>query len=198
MDLPPGFIFDAQLTTGVFSSYQLLYMSSTQKIKDAFERVVKAFTAKPSLGLGTGTSKARLVNGLACEITEGKWKFSADMPEAAGGDASAPTPGVYGRAALASCLAICYKMYAAKTGIAIDAIEVQVEADFDDRGLFGFTDVPPGYTEVRYTVTIESDETKEKIIELLDNADRHSPYLDVFANGQKCVRNINVISAKLN
>ena len=82
-------------------------MSSTEKIKNAFERVVKAFTAKPSLGLGTRKSTARLVNGLTCEITEGEWKLSADMAEAAGGNASAPTPGVYGRAALASCLAIC-------------------------------------------------------------------------------------------
>src|ERR1043165_2119449 len=151
-------------------------MSPTKKIKDAFERVVKAFTAKPSMGLGTRTSKARLVNGLTCEITEGQWKFSADMAEAAGGNASAPTPGVYGRAALASCLAISYKMYASKMDIAVDGIEVEVEADFDDGGLFGTTDVRAGYTDVRYTVTIESEESKERITELLNEADRHSPY----------------------
>lgn len=173
-------------------------MSSGEKIKNAFDRVVKAFTAKPALGLGTGRSKARLVSGLACEITEGKWKLSADMPEAAGGDGAAPTPGVYGRAALASCLVITYKMYAAKMGIAIHAIEVDVEADFDDGGLFGSAHVPPGYTEVRYTVTIESDASTDKIMTLLDEADRHSPYLDVFANKQKCVRTVNIVSPKLN
>jgi len=173
-------------------------MSSVKKIKEAFDRVSKALAVKPSLGSGTCTSKARLVNGLSCEITEGKWKFRADMAEAAGGDASAPTPGVYGRAALASCLAITYKMYAAKMDIAVDAIEVEVEADFDDGALFGTKDAPAGYSEVRYTVNIESGESEDKILTLLNEADRHSPYLDVFANGQKCVRSINIISTKLN
>jgi uncharacterized OsmC-like protein len=173
-------------------------MSSTEKIKKAFDRVVKTFTAKPSLGLGSRRSKARLVDGLTCEITEGDWTFTADMPEAAGGNASAPTPGVYGRAALSSCLAICYRMWASKKGVAIDAIEVEVEADFDDGGLFGTSDVRPGYTEIRYTVTIETDEPEKKIIALLDEADKHSPYLDVFANKQPCVRTAKIISPKLN
>lgn len=159
--------------------------------------MTKALAAKPSLGLGTRTSKARLITGLTCEITEGNWKFSADMAEAAGGDASAPTPGVYGRAALASCLAITYKMYAAKMDIAVDAIEVEVQADFDDGALFGTADVPAGYSEIRYTVTIESGEPEDKILQLLDEADRRSPYLDVFANRQKCVRSVNIVSNKL-
>ena len=173
-------------------------MSSTQKIKDAFNRVSQALTAKPSLGFGTRTSKARLVNGLTCEITEGNWKLSADMAEAAGGNGTAPTPGVYGRAALASCLAISYRMYASKMDVAIDAIEVEVEADFDDGALFGTADVRAGYLEVRYSVTIESAEPEATILKLLDEADRHSPYLDVFANGQKCVRRVNIVSTKLN
>ena len=50
----------------------------------------------------------------------------------------------------------------------MDAIEVEVEADFDDGGLFGTADVRPGYSEIRYTVTIESDEPREKIMTLLD------------------------------
>src|SRR4030095_4202120 len=122
------------------------------------ERSHKALSLKPSLGLGTGISKTRIVNGLTCEVTEGSWKLQADMPEAAGGNAAGPTPGVYGRAALGSCLAIGYMMRAATKNIAINSIEVEVQASYDDGPLFGSTsDVPPGYTEVKYIVTIESD-----------------------------------------
>jgi hypothetical protein len=37
---------------------------------------------------------------------EGRWKLQSDMPEAAEGNASAPTPGVYGRAAPVAVSAI--------------------------------------------------------------------------------------------
>ncbi|HEY1872252.1 MAG TPA: OsmC family protein, partial [Chitinophagaceae bacterium] len=107
-------------------------MSEFEKIKLAVERSTKALTLKPSLGLGTGISKTRIKNGLTCEIQEGNWKFVADMPGSIGGNAQGPTPGVYGRAALGSCLAIGYMMTAAKMNIPITTLEVEVQADYDD------------------------------------------------------------------
>jgi uncharacterized OsmC-like protein len=141
-----------------------------------------------------------MVNGLTCEMIEGNWKFSADMPEAIGGNNSAPTPGVYGRAALGSCLAIGYIMKAAQLDIPVKNLEVEVQADFDDGALIGTANknVPPGYLEVRYTITIESDAEEEKIMQIINEGDKHSPYLDVFSRAQKCVRNINIVSTKIN
>jgi len=119
------------------------------------------------------------------------------MPESAGGNVKGPIPGVYGRAALGSCLAIGYMMQASKMNIPIDALEVEVQADYDDGALFGTTtNVPPGYLEVRYAVTVESDASEEELLQMFDKADCYSPYLDVFSRGQKCVRTINIISSK--
>src|SRR5271169_2075693 len=111
-------------------------MKQVEKIKTAVERTIKALTLKPALGKGTGVSKVSITNGLTCEIQEGDWKFKADMPESVGGSNSAPTPGVYGRAALGSCLAIGYMMKAAEMNISIERIEVEVQADYDDGALF--------------------------------------------------------------
>ena len=160
------------------------------KIKTAFERSAKAIALRPSLGLGTGISKVRIREGLACDIQEGSWQFSADMPEAAGGAASAPTPGVYGRAALGSCLAMGYMMHAAKLGVPIDALEVEVRADYDDGAVFGVSDADPGYSEVRYFVTVESNAPEADILRVLDEGDAHSPYLDVFRRAQRCTRQV--------
>ena len=172
-------------------------MNESEKIRVAFERAHKALSLKPALGSGTGISKSKIVNGLTCEITEGKWTFNADMPEVAGGNATAPTPGVYGRAALGSCLAIGYMMRAARDHIKIHSLEVEVQASYDDGALFGSRDdVFPGYTNVKYIVSIESDATEEQIMQLLDEADRHSPYLDVFARGQRCEREVKIIIPK--
>ena len=175
-------------------------MEDPEKIKIALERCKQAFTLKPGMGRGTAISNVRMVNGLSFEINEGKWKFSVDMPEGIGGNDTAPTPGVYGRAALGSCLAIGYMMKAAELSIAIKNLEVEVQADFDDGALLGTAnkDIPSGYLEVRYTITVESDAPEEKIIQMLDEGDKHSPYLDVFSRAQKCIRNINIVPIKIN
>jgi uncharacterized OsmC-like protein len=173
-------------------------MSNADKIKTAVERSKKALALKPALGKGTGVSKIKITNGLTCEIEEGSWKFTADMPESVGGNNIGPTPGVYGRAALGSCLAIGYMMKAAEMNIPVHLLEVEVQADYDDGALMGTTDknVPPGYLEVRYSVNIESDAPKEKIMQMIDDADEHSPYLDVFSRAQICNRKVNIVSPK--
>ncbi|MGE5107991.1 MAG: OsmC family protein [Sphingobacteriales bacterium] len=172
-------------------------MSSQQKIKEAVSRSTKALSLKPSLGLGTGISKAKITNGLTCEVTEGNYKLIADMPESVGGNKAGPTPGVYGRAALGSCLAIGYMMKASAKNINIDSLEVEVQADYDDGALFGTSAAAPGYLEVRYTVTIESDAGEDEVLQMLDEADKQSPYLDVFSREQKCIRTVHIQSTKI-
>jgi len=117
------------------------------------------------------------------------------MPKTAGGTEAGPTPGFYGRAALGSCLAIGYMMRAAKMGVPIRALEVEVQADYDDGALFGVSDAPPGYSEIRTIVTVESSAPEADVRRVLDEADRHSPYLDVFSRAQKCTRTLNLKSS---
>lgn len=173
-------------------------MVASDKIKPAFIRVSGALAKRPSLGLGTGISKVTIQNGLTCEIREGNWTMIADMPEQAGGNAAGPAPGVFGRAALGSCLAIGYMMRASKMDIPIAKLEVEIQTDYDDGALFGTSSsiIPPGYLEVRYLVTIDSDAPKEEIIRMLDDADKHSPYLDVFSRAQGCCREVNINGEK--
>lgn len=172
-------------------------MAENEKIRSAIERVTTALSQRPSFGLGTGISKTTVTNGLTCQIQEGNWKFTADMPEQVGGNAAGPVPGVFGRAALGSCLAIGYMMRAAQLGISINALEVEVQADYDDGALFGtIPDTPPGYLEVRYSVTVDSDAPEEDIMRVLNEADEHSPYLDVFTRAQKCLRKVYLVSKK--
>ena len=172
-------------------------MSGNEKIRTGFRRVAGALSQRPAFGLGTGCSKATIRDGLTVEVHEGSWTLIADMPEKAGGNGAGPTPGVYGRAALASCLAIGYIMRASVMEIDLANLEVEVQADYDDGALFGTAaGVPPGYLEIRYTVTVDSEAPEDLILQMLDEADRHSPYLDVFSRGQKCVRQVNFVTRK--
>jgi len=160
------------------------------KIKQAFETIVHALQAKPERGRGTGITTARLRDGLTCDVESGDFRFVSDLPVTAGGDGRGPTPGMYGRAALASCLAMGYAMRAARAGIVLTGLEVEVQADYNDAALFGVTDDPPGYSEVRWTVRFASETPASDVMAVLDDADAHSPYLDVFRRANRCTRTV--------
>ncbi len=156
-------------------------MMDQATIRQIAERNMRILALKPSCGLLSCTTRARLVDGLRCEIAEGPWQLAADMPAKVGGAETAPTPGVLGRAALASCLVIGIASWSARLGIPINSLEVEVNADFNARGELGAEPgVPPGYTSVRYEIAIDSPASSDQLNELLDLAERHSPYLDVF------------------
>ena len=114
-------------------------------IREIAERNVRLLAAKPDRGHLSCVTRARLAGGLRCEIEEGPWRLAADMPAKVGGDDSAPTPGVLGRGALAGCLTIGIAAWAARLGVPLESVEVEVQTDFDARGELGMGDVPPGY-----------------------------------------------------
>lgn len=167
-----------------------------ERLRVAFERSAKALTLRPSLGRGTGVSRTRIRQGLTCEIEDGPWTLTADMPAQAGGDGTAPTPGVFGRAALGSCLAIGYMLHAAKLGVPIASLDVEIQADYDDGALFGVSTSPPGYLDVRYTVTVDSSAPESDVHRVLDEGDAHSPYLHVFSRAQPCRRTVSIVSSR--
>jgi uncharacterized OsmC-like protein len=168
-------------------------MSDPRTVREISARNARLLTEKPARGQLSCATTARLTCGLRCEIEEGPWRFAADMPGKAGGDDSAPTPGVLGRAALASCLTIGIAAWAARLGVPIDVLEVEVQTDFDARGELGIGDgVPPGYTAVRYIIALESPAARQDLDQLLDLAERHSPYLDVFGRAMALSRVVRV------
>jgi uncharacterized OsmC-like protein len=166
-----------------------------EAIRIAFDRCVKVLTLRPSRGQSTGVSRTRVRHGLLCEIEEGPWRLTADMPVQVGGSATAPTPGVFGRAAFGSCLAVCYMMHAAKLGVPITSLDIEVQADYDDGALFGVGTSAPGYSEVRYTVTVESPAPDADVMRVLDEGDAHSPWLDIFRSPTNCRRSVRIVAA---
>ena len=165
------------------------------RIRTAYERSVKALTLRPAMGQGTAVTTVRVRSGMTCDIEDGRWKLVADVSEKSGGDAAGPDPGVYGRTALGTCLAMSYAKWAVVREVALDGIEVEVQADYDARGEYGIGDVPPGYLEVRYVVKVESAAPEADIMAVLDEADRYTPWLDVFARPQRIRREVRIMPA---
>jgi uncharacterized OsmC-like protein len=168
-------------------------MQGDAQIREALERNVKAVSLRPAVAKGTATTRAVLRPGLDCTVTEGAYELKVGMSQKYGGQGNAPNPGVLGRGTLASCLAICYGMWAARLEVPCEAIDVEVQADYDVRGELGVADdVRPGYLEIRYIVTIISASRESDIMRVVDTADRCSSFRDVFANGLPLVREVRI------
>jgi uncharacterized OsmC-like protein len=171
-------------------------MENFKKIQSAFNRQSEVLNLRSGMGIGTAVTKVRVKDGLTCDIEEGKWKLTADMNPKWGGNDAGPNPGIFGRGALGSCLAMGYMMWAAKLGIDIKVLEVEIHADYDTRGMCGIGDATAGYKGVKYVVNISSDSPEDEVIKFLDKADMHSSYLDVFSRSIELQREVKLIATK--
>lgn len=169
-------------------------MAVEQQLKTATERNVKALSLRPSIGQGTATTTVAVRAGeTACEIQDGPWKLVADMEVGMGGAAAGPDPGVFARSALGACLASGYLLWAARLGVPIDDVSVEIQTDFDARGMYAVDDaVPAGWLALRYSVSITSPAPEDRVREVIDQADRHSPILDDISRPVPVARTLRV------
>jgi uncharacterized OsmC-like protein len=167
-------------------------MSADERIRTAFDRSTRALELRPTMGVGTARTTATIRVGLASDVKDGQWQLQGDMSPKVGGEGTAPDPGVYGRAGLATCLAVGYALWAARLDVPIVAIEVTVEADYDVRAEFGMTEAPPGYQSMRYLVSVESDAPEAEVLRVLDRADDRSPWLDNLRRPVEVTRELTI------
>jgi uncharacterized OsmC-like protein len=130
---------------------------AADEIRNAIRSASEYLTQHPEQARSTDRpATATLVGGLVVRVTgpDGA-TITTDMVPSVGGTASAPSPGWLLRAAEASCVATVIAMRAAMLGIALDALEVTVDSESDDRGLLGIApDVPAGPLSGRVVVRL--------------------------------------------
>jgi uncharacterized OsmC-like protein len=121
-----------------------------------------------------------------CEVTVkvgSGHKFTVDEPEALGGANAAANPVEYALAALGSCQAITYRVWATQLGIKLDKVEINIDGDIDLRGFFGLDErIRAGFNAVRIRVNLGGPEDRSRYAELAAAVDAHCPVLDLFRN----------------
>jgi uncharacterized OsmC-like protein len=153
--------------------------------------------ATPGLGKVTMKATSTWHRGTKCFVSVGsaqalgqdlfpptrKWVVMTDDPDVFGGADAAPTPAETLVAALAGCVTSGIATNAALFGVPLDSIEIAMEADIDVRGMLGIDrSVPNGFTDIRYTVTIQSPEAEDKVRRCKETIDRKSPVRNTLAN----------------
>jgi uncharacterized OsmC-like protein len=152
---------------------------SASIIRDAIEKTSRFIAEQPEKARSKNApATARLLDGLRCEVTGPKGEtVHTDMPPAMGGAASAPNPGWFLRAAMASCTATAIAMRAAKLGVDLTTLEVTVESTSDNRGILGLDDkVSAGLSSIATRVRIGARNVPpDRLRDLAQWGDEHSP-----------------------
>ena len=167
-------------------------MTTPSEIKAAMDRVASVLEARPSQGRATNSAESQVVQGLKCECHVGEFSFTADAKATMGGEDSAPSPGGYARAAVASCLAMGYAAIFARRELAVTSIKVRVETDSDSRGAVCLDPDLAGFHALRYSVAVESSANTDDIRDAIEAADRCSAVLQSFIRPVPVEREISI------
>jgi uncharacterized OsmC-like protein len=129
-------------------------------IRESIENAVRYLSEHPDEARYTDSvATAKLGDSLRVEV-EGPTgeRIVTDMPGGVGGRGEDPSPGWFFRAAIASCVATTIAMEAAREEMALQALEVEVDSESDDRGILGMDQsVPPGPLSTRIRIRARSD-----------------------------------------
>jgi len=148
------------------------------EIKELFDRRASAMTRRPAIGRASGHARVRLGQGFTCEVEHEDRTLVADQPTADGGGGWGPHPDQLMRASLLASLAMGYRTWGARLGVAIDAIEVELTCEFDVRGQLGVSDdVAIGWQQVRFDVRVASAAPEDAVRRVVETANRRSPML---------------------
>ncbi len=167
-------------------------ITTEPSLQSTVERATAAVTLRPAIGQGTDTTTVRLREGTTCDVDEGPWEVVADLGPELGGSPDYPGPGFLLRAALATCFVQTAALWAAKLGVSIDRLNVEVDADHDARGLLGVDGTVPRFTEFRYRILVESPAPEDDVRRVLDAAAAHSPVHDSLQHALPIERQVQI------
>jgi len=103
-------------------------------------------------------------------------KIVADEPYELLGTDSAPNPQELLMAAVNACMTVGYIAQAAVRGITLATCRIEMEGELDLRGFLGLdTDIPNGYRQLDYVVTLEGDGTRAQYEEIHEAVKATSP-----------------------
>ncbi|HHP7238993.1 OsmC family protein [Longibacter sp.] len=171
-------------------------MTSENTLQSIVERATAAVTLRPAIGQGTDTTTVCLRDGVMCDVEEGPWEIAADLDPQLGGSQKHPGPGFLLRAAMGTCFAQTAALWAAKLGVPLDRVDVEVDAHHDARGLLGVDGTDPRFTRLRYRITIESPAPEEDVQRVLDAARAHSPVHDSLGHALTIERDVQVVMSE--
>ena len=105
--------------------------------------------------------------------------FATDEPIAHGGTGEGPSPLQTVLGALCGCESVTFNRTAAEYGFAYTGIDFEAEYTIDIRGRMGVEEVRPHFQTVRVQATVETNESAERLAEVVEETERRCPVFNL-------------------
>jgi uncharacterized OsmC-like protein len=141
------------------------------------------------MAIMTFKAESRLKDGLSVESTAGKFTVLMDEPETLRGTDTGMNPVEMLLCSLGACQCIVARLFAKAQRIKFEEFRVELEGDLDTDGfLRGKDDLRPGLSEIRYTLHIKTDASREKVEDFAAFIKKRCPVSDVIVNGTTIIQ----------
>lgn len=134
---------------------------------------------------GSGTGVAQTV-----AVTGADHVIHTDAYPAFGGRDEHPSPLAYTLASLSSCNQVTAQIVAKELGITVDAVRIDVAADFDPTTMTTGRDTPDAtFQNLRITAEVTTDATADQFDRLRDEVARRCPVSVLFTRAGVAITN---------
>jgi uncharacterized OsmC-like protein len=128
----------------------------------ALHATIDQILADPARGALTWKASVDWAGGLRAQARCRQFDLAFDEPPTVAGSDTAPSPHEVVLACYGACLVVSYALNAARLGIPLDSLRVEVEGHVDIPGFLGVAGIPtlkdlPGYKQVRARVFVKSE-----------------------------------------
>jgi uncharacterized OsmC-like protein len=151
-------------------------------IRQSIESAVRFLSEHPEEARYTDSyAHATLGEALQVEVVGPRGEhIITDMPGGVGGRGEEPSPGWLFRAAIASCVASTVGMEAARQGVVLTSLRVEVDSESDDRGILGMEPgVPAGPLSMRIRIRAGADGVEDdRLSQILERGAGRCPVCD--------------------
>ena len=161
-----------------------LPLATNDEIRHAQTKVIERLSADPVAARVTISAAGHVGDGLACTVKQGKFTTTMDMGPAMGGAAFGPSPGFFARAAIIGCVAIAIKMTAAREGLKVQSVDVDLETDSDDLAIFGLGGGNAAPLETRISIMVNASEPDGIIADLIERVLKYDPWFLALRDAQ--------------
>lgn len=132
------------------------------------------YRGQPATARVTLRAEGRIGEGLSCSVETGRALVEAGLHPATGGSGMQACSGDMLLQALVACSGVTLNAVATAMGITLRDARLRVEGDLDFRGTLGVAkEVPVGFTQIRLTISLDTDATPEQIQKLVQLTERY-------------------------
>src|SRR5436309_7081679 len=143
---------------------------------DTFEQTKEAIRNDPNLGKGTFSAVTRWVDGSLARTTARSFTIDTDEPTPLGGTDKAIDPMELLLAAVGTCLQIGWVTHANRRGVDFRSLRIETRGAYDLSGYLALDpSLPPGFTDISYTVEVDTDADPAVLEEIRAAAENGSP-----------------------